>query len=269
MKLLNHLLAADLRRHRLLVALWLLVVIGVTTLEGLPTLAADQAGRETLSLLSAVLWLTKLLLRAVLVAAVVQTDPLVGTEAFWMTRPIPPLRLLVAKTVFLTLTVVIAPVVVDIALMIVYGVTLSQLARVAGEAALYDTFWMVLFMAGAALTRNLSRFVFLCVGTVAALALTVSINAVTGLRGPDGPPGMLTPPGTDDFTRLFVLVVMMSLTCGALLIVHTGGGRCSARFSRARRDWPPPLPPPVRGRGRFSRPGSPFRSGQQALRRFG
>ena len=43
----------------------------------------------------------------VLIPAGVQTHPLVGSDAFWMTRPIPPGTRLVSKTVLLG-TVIIA-----------------------------------------------------------------------------------------------------------------------------------------------------------------
>ena len=86
-----HYLAKDLRRLRLLVALWPLVVAAETILAGSGAVARveDLRLQEALQILASLLSLLKLMLACVIVPLLIQEEPLVGTEAFWLTRPIP------------------------------------------------------------------------------------------------------------------------------------------------------------------------------------
>ena len=57
-----------------------------------------------------------------MVPLVVQADPLVGTDAFWMTRPIPWRALLAAKVIPLWVFIAAVPVVAEAAAMVAYHV---------------------------------------------------------------------------------------------------------------------------------------------------
>ena len=138
MSIINHLIAADVRRHRLLLVAWLAIVIATTTLAGArPALAAGGVG-PTVGILSSLLSLTQVLLLLVLIPAVIQTHPLVGSDAFWMTRPIPPGTLLVAKLVLLGVATIVIPTLAEAILMAAYAVPLAQIVVVAAQTALYN-----------------------------------------------------------------------------------------------------------------------------------
>ena len=102
MKLVAHLVRADVRRFRLLLAGWVLIEIADTVFTGVhPFLIGDSRTSMTIGLLAMVLFFTRWLGMIAIVALVVQTHPLVGSDAFWMTRPIAPRTLLVSKLVLL------------------------------------------------------------------------------------------------------------------------------------------------------------------------
>jgi hypothetical protein len=221
MRLLAHLLAADARRHRLLVAFWLLVVAGTTILDGVrPTLATDPALRSVAAFLGSLLWLAELLLRIVLVALVVQTHPLVGSDAFWTTRPIPPPTLLASKLVLLGLVTVVAPAFAKAALMAAYGVPPALIGEVAVETALFQTFWLVVLMCAAALTSNLTRFALLCGGVLGALAVVVAAMAAIMFARIDDAPISAGSEGTEEPTAMIVLTVLAVIAGAALLAVQ-------------------------------------------------
>ena len=77
---------------------WLLLVAASAALEGAwPAMAVAMAARQTVGIGGNLLALAEVLFSVVFIALVVQEHPLVGTTAFWMTRPIPPRALLASK----------------------------------------------------------------------------------------------------------------------------------------------------------------------------
>ena len=221
MRLLAHLLAADLRRHRLLVAFWLLVVACTAILDGMrPVLATDAALRGMAAFLGSLLWPAELLLRIVLVAVVVQTHPLVGSDAFWTTRPIPPGTLLSSKLILLGVVTVVAPAFARAALMTAYGVPAALIGKIAVETALSQTFWLVVLMTAAALTSNLTRFALLCGGALVALAVIVAATAAIMFGRIDDGPTSAGTAGTEEPTAMILFTVLAIVAAVALLAVQ-------------------------------------------------
>jgi hypothetical protein len=218
--ILSHLLAADVRRHRLLLGAWLLVVAATAAVDGaLPFVSARGLGR-TADVLAGLLSMTRLLLNLVLIPAVVQTHPLVGSDAFWMTRPIPPGTLLASKLVLLGLATVVAPTLAEVVVMGVYAVPAAQIARVAAQSALYHALWTALLMTAAAVTSSLARFALLCGGTIAGFAALLAVLfAITLARVDDSPP-MTGGTGIDDPTTGVVLTALVILAAVATLVVQ-------------------------------------------------
>jgi hypothetical protein len=212
---------ADIRRHRWLLCLWLLVLVASTVVQGVrPTLAAQPAAANTIALLDGLLMIVRLLLRVLLTALVVQTHPLVGSDAFWMTRPIPPLTLLRSKAFVLTLFLVIAPVAAESMLMVSYGVPPGQMVRVAIESAVYAAMWAALLATAAALTPTFARFVLLCGGVLATLALYLAIQITVDSIAPYSPPLVADPPRPEDPTSAIVAVVTLILGLAVTLVVQ-------------------------------------------------
>ena len=221
--MLTHLIAADVRHHRLLLAAWLVIVAATATVDGARPMLTDGALVRTVGVLGSLLSLTQTLLLLVLIPSVVQTHPLVGSNAFWMTRPIPPDILLVSKIVLLGAATVALPTVVESVLMAVYHVSGAQIVSVAAQTALHQTFWMILLMTAAALTPNLMRFALVCGGALVALALFLAVTVAMFMTRMNDLPlaaGGGGGGGTDEPTAGFVLNVLVVVVGLATLVVQ-------------------------------------------------
>ena len=179
MTLVAHLIGAELGRFKWLLLGWLVIEATATTLSGIqPTFSARARLFELIGIVTNLLWLAEFLLFIVMIPLVVQADPLVGTDAFWMTRPIPPRALLSAKGIFLAVVVAVAPIVAESAVMIAYRVPLTDVSRVAVQNAVYQMLWLTIIMAAASVTPTLARYALLFAGAAIGLAL---LEAVTQL----------------------------------------------------------------------------------------
>jgi hypothetical protein len=176
MRLLGHLIAADLRRFRSTLAAWagLILIMGVVTAV-IPSVARNDALWVWLGFASSLLDLAYGLFFAGLVASVVQAHSLVGTTAFWFARPIPPRTLMLSKALVLLLVVVALPAIVDVALMTRHRVPAGVMLLVVSQAALAQGLVIAVLMAVAALTANLTRFAVVCIGIVVSAGLLTSI----------------------------------------------------------------------------------------------
>ncbi len=186
MTLLVHCLAADLRRSWPAIAAWVLVVAGAAAVDGIrPLLASDVRALNLAGAVASLLWLTEIILVFVLTALVVQTHSLVGSDAFWMTRPIPPRTLLASKLVLLGTVMVVFPFLVDVVLMAAYHVPARQTVSVAAYTALTRAVIVIFLMTAAALTRNFSRFAVLCASAAGAAAILISIALTIAMSRAD------------------------------------------------------------------------------------
>ena len=126
---------ADLLWFRLLLAAWVLMKKSLNTvfLQRGPSPRsryADVRTRTALGLLAVVLfldrggwgWISSSPL-------VVQTHPLVGSDAFWMTRPIPPVTLMLSKVVLLSALFLVVRTLSDIAIMAAYDLPAGWMHR--------------------------------------------------------------------------------------------------------------------------------------------
>jgi hypothetical protein len=190
MTLMLHLIRWDIRRFQILLPLWLLLVAASAALEGAwPAIAVAMAARQTVGITGNLLAVAEVLFSVVFIALVVQEHPLVGTTAFWMTRPMPPRALLGSKAILLGTAVVVAPVIAEVVLMIVYGVPAAQITTVATQSALFWALWLCVIMSLAALTPNLAKFALVIGGGIMAIVVfIVTTVAILFDRMNDEPP---------------------------------------------------------------------------------
>lgn len=167
MKLTWHIVAKDLRRMALPTILWLALFVapalwfiwGATSGGILGSTDRASWAVELFSLTDTV-GIVAFILAYVLVGTCVLEDPLVGTKAFWQTRPIANSRLLAAKTISVTLLFIVTP---GLALLPVQIATGISLRAAVGAAVTGLQFWCVpalLAAAVASVTRTLGRFLF-------------------------------------------------------------------------------------------------------------
>lgn len=189
MKLVAHLVRADVRRFRLLLAAWVSIEVLSTVFTGLqPLLAGDPRTIAAVGLLGTVLFLTRWLGMIVIVALVVQTHPLVGSDAFWMTRPIPPRALLASKVLLLATTFIAVPALCEVLLMTACLVPAGKMVVVSLQTILFQALWLAIVMALSALTRNLARFVLLAGGLLASFVFVISVMLAVAMRNMSGGP---------------------------------------------------------------------------------
>jgi hypothetical protein len=253
MKLLWHVIAWDLRQHRLLIGVWLLIVATAAAFYAIqPLLDLDARAGTALTTVGGLLWISEVLIGALLIALVVQTHPVVGSNAFWMTRPIRPDVLLSAKAVMLTSLVVLWPTIVEAVGAVAYHGPFLQVIEVAVQSALDKAMWLVIGAVFAALTRSVARFVMAVGATLlflaASLAIAMAVLVATMEADVEAGPSVQT---FDDPTGGLVMLVL-SMGAGAMLLlvqyrtrspfkaVATGIIACAASVLAAMA-WPWPL----------------------------
>ena len=233
MTLFTHLVAADVRRHRWLLAAWLAIVAAATLVDGTrPLLAAQPSADNPLILIDGLLGIAWVLLRVLVVVQVIHTHAVVGSTAFWLTRPIPPLLLVRAKAFLLVSALVVVPVAAEAVLMAAYGVRVGEMLRVAAETAVFATLWVALLAAPAALTRSFSRFTVVSCGLLAAVALYVAIGVTVSSMAPPSEAAEPQTWGAVDYSGLFVFLVGLTAACVVVVVTQYRWRRtCAARSS--------------------------------------
>jgi hypothetical protein len=230
MNRLAHLVATDVRRFRLIIAASLAVSVAVATIEVIrPLAAAHPRAFVAASLTATLIWVANVLITIVLVPSVVQAHPLVGSDAFWLTRPIDPRTLLASKIALLSILLIGVPVLCELVSMILYVVPAGQMGRVAVQSALFQALIMIGLMVPASVTRNLGGFAMLCGSAVMALALAIALAGILAASRIDedysgalvvgfGSPALASE--IDDSTEA-VLVTALAIAAGlAILLVQ-------------------------------------------------
>ncbi len=113
--------------------------------------------------LAATLFVMTWVLPVVALASLFHRDPVLGTTAFWLTRPIPPLAQLAAKLLLYLAAVIIPCVALEVAPLAFIGIRMGvcdYLWVVTGVSLCYA--WFLAAALPAALTRSLGGFVLLC-----------------------------------------------------------------------------------------------------------
>lgn len=189
MNLLAHHLKKDARHVRWLLALWIFLVLSEALLIGFGSRAEpdDSAAQVAYQMITMFLPMLQFLLLVVIVPLLVQDEPLVGTTAFWFTRPIPRKLLLCSKAMFIGVVFVLFPVFVELAVMAANNVPLRDVAAIAPEILFNAVKSLVPIFALAALTLNFARFaitgVALYVGFIVVYMAVYIVSLF--LKGPE------------------------------------------------------------------------------------
>lgn len=219
MRTIAHLVRADVRHFRWAILLWIVLVAADTVLTGVRPGIADTRASANLGVILGLLWFARQLGMLLLVPLIVQAHPAVGTDAFWMTRPIPPLLLAASKTVLIAMLLLVVPVTAQLALMLSVGVPGREAAFVALEGAIGTAAWLTPLAAGAVVTLNLPRFALLAGAALLSVVLWIAIEIIR-IRDLDGeyvteltfagPQRSVLPPA-DDPTQFVVFLLLMTL----------------------------------------------------------
>jgi hypothetical protein len=161
MNLIWHQLKKDLLRTRWLVGLWLFFALLQFSLAGASANPSDAGRQMLLSMLGMFTSMLGSLLVMIIVPLVIQQEPLVGTTAFWLTRPISRRLLLAEKALFLC-GLILLPLLVQSVVMLANGVTFSDTFLAAPEFIMGEVGWFITMAMLAVLTPSFGRFVIAC-----------------------------------------------------------------------------------------------------------
>lgn len=195
MSLAWHMAKKDLRRMALPVALWCVFIALATA--GWDLLRMHDYGHRSLAAAydwiglvdrhAGLLMFVQACTGALLVACFVQEEPLSGTTAHWMTRPISGRRLLRAKLIGAALLFVAFPTAAASLGWLANGFSAREFAWAAIEFAGFQVAIITIALGLAALTTNLGAFigVGLALASVVAVALVVGgwWRLITGFHG--------------------------------------------------------------------------------------
>lgn len=188
MNLTWHIVRNDLRRLRLPLALWTVLLVAKLGLGAVLMWSGAGAGAwfdrvgGTVYLLGAI----EVLLGYVLVAWLIHGDMPTGTTAFWMTRPLSGLRLLAAKLAGLGLIFGVVPLIVTLPWWLACDYGPRELALAAGETLALHGIVVAFALPLAALTDEFGRYLMWTLVLVAAyIGISLTMVIVPGL-GPFG-----------------------------------------------------------------------------------
>jgi len=173
-RLVIHHLKKDLRYLRLLLLPWfvLLLVNSLLIRSGLDLSIASEEGIEVLSSAYVLLYVLQQILQIVIVCQLVQADALAGTTAFWLTRPISRKQLLLSKSLFVLLVLLLPSVIAEVIVLQVNGISVSQtLYALPQEIILQSALFLMPTMLLASLTPSLARLAIVGLGSVTAFFL--------------------------------------------------------------------------------------------------
>jgi ABC-type transport system involved in multi-copper enzyme maturation permease subunit len=171
-----HLMRKDLGEHRA----WFAAFVGLVALRAalvgsrIDASVNDQNLLLSLSLASFLLTILHGALLVALAVQLVQGDRLVGTTAFWLTRPVRRVDLVLAKLGTAVAAFVAVPMILDALVMVVSGLAWAEVPAAMAEGAMMRLAIALPVMALASVTSDLAGFV---VSAVAALFATLAVEA--------------------------------------------------------------------------------------------
>ena len=162
MNLLSHQFRKDCFRLRVPIALWLLLVLLRAALitPGLVE-PGEDASLVLYRIFTTLVPFLQNILLLVMVPLLIHEEPLVGTTAFWFTRPIDGWLLLRSKMLFIAVVFILAPLLTEIGILAVHGASATQLALAGPEILLEDLKYFSYVVVLAALTLTFARYALL------------------------------------------------------------------------------------------------------------
>jgi hypothetical protein len=168
-----HIIRKDLRRLRWLLVAWVVIIIGriVVTTAGSTVEPEDIGLQLVIQNLTSLLGIVEMLMWVLLVSLLVHDEPLVGADAFWLTRPIRPNALMAAKLALAAVFLVLAPLARGVIEMAWFGASFRDVVAATPGLLFTQTFWVALLLTLAVLTPSLTRFVVAIAAGIGALAV--------------------------------------------------------------------------------------------------
>jgi len=218
-----HLVRTDVRCFKLLWSVWILIHVADTIFRAVrPALFGDPRFEASLDLVAGILFLLRWLGLIVIVPIVLQEHPPLGSQAFWLTRPISWRVMFSSKVLTLGAMLVAVPAVSELVLMLAFRVPAAEVLSVFLHTALFQLLWLFCVMALAATTLNLARFALAVGGLLVGVLLVINVTVAVLFRNMANGPQMsdVTARSTQGVAAPLVLIVLLSLAAGALVMVQ-------------------------------------------------
>jgi hypothetical protein len=208
MKLILHHLLKDIRAQRWLLLLWGLVLLVPILLNAL-VLQPDYDSARYIETLreSPLAMVITVIVGIILVARVIQSDPVTGSTSFWLTRPIPTRVYIPSKLIFLVLFIILP----EVLLSLLWGMQFQETPEMVWSNL--ATLFVIILIGGsvvvwlATYTPSLIYFAgMLCAGFVGLFLFVISYSAKITVPGTT--PMVLT---TDRFIDIFIPGLFLSL----------------------------------------------------------
>ncbi|MES1167358.1 MAG: hypothetical protein ABUL68_05085, partial [Pseudomonadota bacterium] len=215
MNLTWHIVKKDLRALKWPFALWALLIVAKL---GVGVLLLNADGTEEPEWFIRMDGLSKILaafegVSFVLAAAVIQQDLMVGTKAFWMTRPISGGRLLRAKLLILLLVFGLLPLLITLPWWLGCGYGLREIGWAALETTAIHAACVLLGILWAVVTDGFGRFLMWTLVTLFAIPTLSGTLAYYLTRGKPGPSGELV-------TTRFALGIAIAVVGILIVVAH-------------------------------------------------
>lgn len=179
MNMILHIFKKDIRRTRALLVVWIGVVALQCVLIGTSVRPGDHVLQGLYYTISVIAPLLQMLVLLVMIPVLVQEEPLVGTTAFWFTRPIPRPALLGSKALFAAMLVLL-PLAAELCVLLANGFTPHDMRLAALEIVLTGIAFIAPIALIAVFTSSFGRFAI--AGAIVYVAFTLVNLAIVLLR---------------------------------------------------------------------------------------
>ena len=180
MDLLSYVFKKDLLRLRLIFLVWLFLIIAQAALGigGINIAAEFLEFQMFLPLLSKLISFLQGLMIIVMIPLIIQEDSLVGTTAFWFTRPISRKGLLVTKSCFISFFLIALPLITEIFVLVANKIPPHHILLAIPEILLEKLAFAIPFVVLAVLTPKSSRYALVGISVFAVLAVIGIISSI-------------------------------------------------------------------------------------------
>jgi ABC-type transport system involved in multi-copper enzyme maturation permease subunit len=179
MRLAWHIVKKDFRLERAIVIAWiLLVLINLVDRLAVPALAGNTQWQNYFGTWSLMVGLSTLLVLLLCIANVIQADRLVGSTAFWLTRPIPRGTLLASKLFGLSLFIILPSLLVEAILMAAFHVSAATLAAALLQQGVTMVIIVGVVLFAATLTMTSVRLLLTFIGAIFASPIVFRVVAM-------------------------------------------------------------------------------------------
>lgn len=225
MNVILHLVLKDLRCFRGALSVFALV-LAMKWLVGLMLISGDSAPTqetaEFIQYFHLVLVIIDVVLALLVVAGLIHEDSVVGTDATWLTRPVSPIQMLLAKAGSLVVALGALPVVVTIPWWLLNDLTGAQIAKASLHLGLVNAGIALAALPFAVLTRSTVGFIVSSIGLLVVLQATLGVVRVVVREA-----GVI--PSQDPSTRVIVLFFCLLILTSLGVVLHQYLTRRTAR----------------------------------------